>query len=131
MARKALPKRKVLTAREKRVVFETFNGCCAGCGMPFRSIKAVRCWDHGVMRWLAEDAADTRYEQVKNFRPLCDPCTDVKDAADAAIRAKVRHLTGETGRNRIGRIKPAWPTRGFYRHPTMKRDMRTGKVVPR
>jgi hypothetical protein len=85
--------RRKLNEKERAELVRRQNGKCAGCG-----IKPKRWeYDHRKARWKGDtDQSDLATWQAFGSRDECS-CHAEKTAAEAAERAQMRRLRGETG----------------------------------
>lgn len=78
--------RRRLTPKQRQRLLAEYGGKCAECGDSLDGLPWVA--DH--IHQLAMGGGN----EWENFRPLCQPCTRVKDREDAGRRGKVRRLSG-------------------------------------
>lgn len=120
------PKRRAMTAARKRRIWTKQNGLCGcDCGEPVDLSGPHVRYDHTISFFIAPELDDDG-PNVKAVRTICDaPKTYGQDIPTIAkIKRIIRKADPET------RPQPKMQSRGFTRHPTMKRTL-SGKVVPR
>lgn len=78
------------------------------CAYPQCNVSESLAVDHIIPLWMGGKNEDS------NLEPLCGPHHAAKTKREAALRAKVKKLAGETGQNRV---KKKIPGRGFQKPP--------------
>ena len=126
-------KRPSFTAAQRLATFEAFGAmvCCQGDGCD----AVVRIKGCDIDHHLA--VIDGGTHELSNWRPLCDPCHAKKSAGEHIGNCKAKRNAAEDRLHRAvmageaQRVASRMKSRGFQKHPTLKVQFGTGKVVPR
>lgn len=105
----------------QRVRVRVFGRMEGRCGECTRKIAAGESWTLEHLIALINGGEN----REKNLGVTCGWCLPDKNAEDVAVKSK----TYDMRRKHLGLAKPKG--RGFQRHPTLKRQIGTNKVVPR
>lgn len=110
--------RRSLSARERARLFSLHEGICHLCDGRIDGTREAWEIEHVLPLALGGDDSD------ENRKPAHVKCHKAKTRDDiGSIRKADRQRAKHLGAKPKGR--------GFYKHPTLKRQIGTGKAVPR
>lgn len=123
-------KRKPLTKAQKAFLLDQQGDLCGNCATPLVAALEGGAKVYGPM--IDEHILPLFVggsNDLENRAMWCVPCSSAKTKAEAAPNAKIRRIIARTDGTRRERQKI--PGGGFRKSATHKRQIGTGKVIPR